>query len=256
MGFLAVLVPAAWWGRYTLGMPAAALICLAVVHDSFRTRRLQVALVVMAASFTAAAVWHDPLFTSLWRLGLPVQELHHFSLVYPAVGFSVLAVANRLLPPRVMQVVLSAAASLLLVMTYADSVMGYRALPTPFADEATKVQDEQRLRGEAHWLWPFEAARFRDASLKPGDVVTYDAATAFLGEYWTPDLRNRVEYVEDKGDDDLYIRELSALKPVWVSVRGNSRGEAVLRAHPDVFQFLFAAPISEARVYRVLRHDW
>ena len=32
-----------------------------------------------------------------------------------------------------------------------------------------------------------------------GRVVAYDSATSFLGEYWTRDLRNRVEYVDHEG---------------------------------------------------------
>jgi hypothetical protein len=54
MAGLAVLVPAAWWGRFVLAAPAAGLVSIAIVHRQLRWR-LPRALVSAAASFLCVA---------------------------------------------------------------------------------------------------------------------------------------------------------------------------------------------------------
>jgi hypothetical protein len=46
---LTVAVPAAWWGRFTLGLPAAGLVALAIVHRQLASRYLQVVVSAVAA---------------------------------------------------------------------------------------------------------------------------------------------------------------------------------------------------------------
>jgi hypothetical protein len=191
---LVVLVPAAWWGRFTLGLPAAGLVALAVLHRQVRSPYLQVPL--------------------------------------------------------------SALAAFLSVASYAKASVGYQVLPTLGRPAVAGVSDDDRLRARMNWLWPGDAVRLRERELRPGDVVAYDSATSFLGEYWTRDLRNRVEYVNHEGDAAAYLRELRALRPRWVSVRRDSPAERLLRAQAGAFERLFDCPISEAVMYRVTRSDW
>jgi hypothetical protein len=191
---LAVLVPAAWWGRFTLGLPAAGLVALAVLHRELRT---------------------------------PYART-----------------------------VLSAVAAFLSVASYAKASVGYQVLPTLGRPAAASVSDEDRLRDRMNWLWPPWAVRLRERELRPGDVVVYDSATSFLGEYWTRDLRNRVEYLEHEGDSAAYLRELRALRPRWVSVRAGGPAERLLLERSSTFQRLFACPVSHAVMYRVTRSDW
>ncbi|MBZ4415361.1 hypothetical protein [Myxococcus sp. RHSTA-1-4] len=191
---LAVLVPAAWWGRFTLGLPAAGLVALAVLHRQLRTPYLQT--------------------------------------------------------------LLAAAAAFLSVASYAKASVGYQVLPTLGRPEVAGVSDDDRLRARMNWLWPGEAVRLREQELKPGDVVAYDSSTSFLGEYWTWDLRNRVEYVSHQGDSAAYLRKLRALRPRWVSVRRDSPAERLLLGQSGAFQRLFACPASDAVMYRVTRSDW
>ncbi|MFP2924825.1 hypothetical protein ACLESO_06335 [Pyxidicoccus sp. 3LG] len=193
LAVLAVLVPSAWWGRFTLALPAAGLVAFAVVHRQLRTPYLQVPL--------------------------------------------------------------SAVAAFLCVASYAKASVGYQVLPT-VGERAVAVSDGERLRARMNWLWPMDAVRLREKELQPGDVVAYDSATSFLGEYWTRDLRNRVEYVEHGGNDRAYLDRLRALKPRWVSVRKNSAAEALLLSKKGAFEKLFPCPISDAVMYRVTRNDW
>ena len=242
MGLLAVLVPVAWWGRYTLAMPAAAVIAFAGMHGRLGTRPLKGALWVFALAFGAVALMEHGAF--------------HLPDVLPvtvaACAFFGVALAGSVIPGRYLQVLLSATAAYLAVASYAPAVQGYRVLPTLFASEAQKVMDDARLRKEINWLWPAEAAQARDATFKAGDVIVYDSATSFLGEYWTPDLRNRVEYLEDTGDDAAYLQRLRELHPVWVSAGAGSVGQRVLQSHPELFHYFFRVPASSAVMYRVL----
>jgi hypothetical protein len=189
MGWVSVLVPTPWWGRFTLGLPAAALIGFAYVHTRLRT--------------------------------------------------------------PVLQLPLSGAAAILTMASFTHAFSGYRVLPTLFADWQQQRADEARLRTEINWLWPPGAAALRDSELRAGDVVAYDRSTSFLAELWTPDLRNRVVYVEHDGDDDAYLQALRAAHPRWVSVGRGSAAEKLLRRHPEVFEFLFSQPRSEAQMYRI-----
>jgi hypothetical protein len=256
MGVLAVLVPVAWWGRYTLGMPAAALISVAVVSDVMGTRRFRVAVGVLALLALGVTWGHDAFFSALNQAGAQAGELSQFAVGWGVLGFALVLVLEGLLPVRGRRALLSAWAAGLTVASYAAAVQGYRSLPTPFADVATREGDERRLRGEAHWLWPYEFARYRDEILKPGDVVTYDSATAFLAEYWTPDLRNRVEYVDPAGNDTAFFNRLHALRPVLVSVRRNSSAERTMHERSDLFRPLFDVPVGEARMYQALNWNW
>jgi hypothetical protein len=189
-----VVVPAAWWGRFTLGLPAAGLVAFAVLHRQVRTPYAQVPL--------------------------------------------------------------SALAAFLSVASYAKASVGYQVLPTLGTPAVAGLSDDARLREKMGWLWPAEAARLREEDLRPGDVVAYDSATFFLGEYWTRDLRNRVEYVEHEGDDADYLRRLRALGPRWVSVRKDGPAEALLLERKGAFEKVFASRESDAVVYRALRGDW
>ena len=191
---LAVVVPAAWWGRFTLGLPAAGLVALAMLHRQLRTPYAQVPL--------------------------------------------------------------SAVAAFLCVASYAKASVGYQVLPTLGTPAVASVSDDDRLRARANWLWPGRAVRLREEQLQPGDVVAYDSATSFLGEYWTWDLRNRVEYVNHDGDSAAYLRRLRALRPRWVSVRKDSPAERLLLGQAGAFERLFPCPISDAVMYRVTRSDW
>ncbi|WP_164008296.1 hypothetical protein [Pyxidicoccus trucidator] len=191
---LSVVVPAAWWGRFTLGLPAAALVAFAALHRQLRTPYAQAPL--------------------------------------------------------------SALAAFLAVASYAKASVGYQVLPTVGTPAVPRVSDDDRLRAKMNWLWPADAARLRESELRPGDVVAYDSATSFLGEYWTRDLRNRVEYVDYEDNGPEYLRRLRALRPRWVSVRGGSRAEALLLAREGAFEKVFACRVSDAVVYRVLRSDW
>lgn len=191
---LSVLVPAAWWGRFTLGLPAAGLVALAVLHRQLRTRYLQVPL--------------------------------------------------------------SAVAAFLCVASFARASVGYQVLPTMGRRAVPGLRDEDRVRARMGWMWPPDAARLREQELKPGDVVVYDNATTFLGEYWTEDLRNRVEYVQHDGADDVYLAKLRALRPRWVSVGRDSPAERLLLEHSPDFERLFDCPLSSAVMYRVTRDDW
>ncbi|QSQ20304.1 hypothetical protein JY651_34300 [Pyxidicoccus parkwayensis] len=191
---LAVVVPAAWWGRFTLGLPAAGLVAFAVLHRQLRTPYAQVPL--------------------------------------------------------------SALAAFLSVASYAKASVGYQVLPTlgrP-ADPARSAQG--RLREHMNWLWTPQAVRLREQVLRPGDVVAYDDSTSFLGEYWTYDLRNRVEYVNHEGGDEDYLARLRALHPRWVSVRRGGRAEMLLLQRHGVFERLFDCPISDAVMYAVTQPDW
>lgn len=191
---LAVLVPAAWWGRFTLALPAAGLVAFAVLHRQLGTRYLQAPL--------------------------------------------------------------SALAAFLCVASFAKASVGYRVLPTVGPRASPDVRDEDRIRLQIGWLWPLDAMRLREQELRPGDVVAYDSATSFLGEYWTEDLRNRVEYVNHEGNDGVYLDKLRALRPRWVSVRRGSPAEHLLRARGQAFEQLFDCPLSSAVMYRVTRSDW
>ncbi|AGC42353.1 hypothetical protein MYSTI_01004 [Myxococcus stipitatus DSM 14675] len=191
---LSVLVPAAWWGRFTLGLPAAGLVALAVLHRQLRTRYLQVPL--------------------------------------------------------------SALAAFLSVASFAKAAVGYQVLPTMGRRAVPGLRDTDRVRERMGWLWPPHAARLREEELEPGDVVAYDNTTTFLGEYWTLDLRNRVEFVNHDGADDVYLDRLRALKPRWVSVGRDSPAERLLLDRAPVFERLFDCPSSGAVMYRVTRDDW
>lgn len=191
---LAVLVPAAWWGRFVLGAPAAALVCVGILHRELR--------------------FHLP------------------------------------------RAVLSACAAFLSVASYAHATSGYRVMPSLEPTPSNEHQDQVRLRRELRWLWTPEQVRLRDSELHEGDVVTYDGSISFLGEYWTPDLRNRVEFLEHSGDDAKWWSELRALHPKWVSVRGGSRAEQLLRSKPHAFQPLFRVPMCEGVMYRVVAREF
>ncbi|WP_141327571.1 hypothetical protein [Myxococcus sp. AB025B] len=191
---LSVLVPAAWWGRFTLGLPAAGLVAFAVLHRQVGTRYLQV--------------------------------------------------------------LLSALAAFLCVASYAKASVGYQVLPTMGRRADPSLRDEDRVRMRMGWLWTPEAARLRERELRPGDVVAYDSATSFLGEYWTWDLRNRVEYVNHEGNDGVYLDRLRALSPRWVSVRKHSPAERLLLSRARAFERLFDCPLSSAVMYRVTGTDW
>lgn len=194
LALLSVVVPAAWWGRFTLGLPAAGLVAYAVLHRQLRSPYAQV--------------------------------------------------------------VLSALAAFLSVASYAKASVGYQVLPTLGTSANPELSDDERLRKKMDWLWPPRAVLLRERVLRPGDVVAYDSATSFLGEYWTQDLRNRVEYVNHEGDDAAYLARLRALRPRWVSVRKNSLAETLLLAQEGAFDRLFACPESDAVMYRVTRNDW
>lgn len=194
LAVLSVVVPAAWWGRFTLGLPAAGLAAFALLHAQLRSAYARVPL--------------------------------------------------------------SALAAFLSVGSYAKASVGYQVLPTWGAPEVPGRTDEVRLRERMNWLWPPHAAELRERELRPGDVVAYDSATSFLGEYWTYDLRNRVEYVEHEGDDAAYLARLRALRPRWVSVRKGSRAERLLLARHGAFERLFDCPVSDAVMYGVARPDW
>ncbi|MFP2908122.1 hypothetical protein ACLESD_24330 [Pyxidicoccus sp. 3LFB2] len=191
---LSVVVPAAWWGRFTLGLPAAGLVAYAVLHRQLRSPYAQVPL--------------------------------------------------------------SALAAFLSVASYAKASVGYQVLPTVGTPALPEVSDEERLREKMNWLWPADAARLRESELRPGDVVAYDSATSFLGEYWTRDLRNRVEFVDHTGNDAAYLRQLRALRPRWVSVRRNGPAERLLLVRQGAFEKIFECRVSDAVVYRALRSDW
>ncbi|NMO17351.1 hypothetical protein HPC49_24135 [Pyxidicoccus fallax] len=191
---LTILVPAAWWGRFTLGLPAAGLAAFAVLHRQVRTPYLQT--------------------------------------------------------------LLSAVAAFLCVASYAKASVGYQVLPTFGRHAVAGVTDDMRLRSRMGWLWTPEAVRLREQELKPGDVVAYDNSTDFLGEYWTRDLRNRVEYVNHEGDSPAYLQKLRALRPRWVSVRKDSSAERLLLGQSGAFQRIFDCPTSSAVMYRVTRDDW
>ena len=91
--------------------------------------------------------------------------------------------------------------------------------------------------------------------MKPGDVIAYDYGTSFLGELWTPDVRNRVVYVAHQGDDQAYLESLRAVRPVWVAAAAGSPAERLIQGRPEQFEHLFALPMSPARMYRV-RTSW
>ncbi len=55
---LTVAVPAAWWGRFTLGLPAAGLVALAIVHRQLASRYLQVVVSAVAAFLCVSSYAH------------------------------------------------------------------------------------------------------------------------------------------------------------------------------------------------------
>ncbi len=55
---LTVVVPAAWWGRFTLGLPAAGLVALAIVHRHLGSRYLQVVVSAVAAFLCVSSYAH------------------------------------------------------------------------------------------------------------------------------------------------------------------------------------------------------
>lgn len=186
---LSVLVPAAWWGRFTLGLPAAGLAALALLH-------------------------------------------RHAPSIY-------------------LRAPLSAFAAFLSVVSYVQAVPGYRVLPHLGPQAGSRISDEDRLRLAIGWLWPPDVARLRESELQPGDIVAYDNSVVFLGEFWTRDLRNRVQFLPHAGDDDAYLEALGALQPRWVCVGAGSPAHALLLARPEAFEFLFQCPLSQALMYRV-----
>jgi len=223
-----------------LGLPALVLMTLLL---PLRRDRWQ--LLALPAMATLAVL-------------VPASWWGRFVLGAPAAGLVSIAVLHGMLRYKVPQSLLSAAASVLAVVTFAHGVQGYRALPRATFDEAKIREDEARLRVEAPWMWPPEAVTLRETELRPGDVVTYDSATSFLGEYWTRDLRNRVVYVDHAvaGGDETWLQQLRDLRPRWVSVRGRSRAETLLRERPHAFERLFSVPVSPAVMYRVTSQDY
>lgn len=172
-------------------------------------------------------------------------------------GASLVSVAylSQLVRTRYLQVLISAAAAFLCVASYAASIQGYRALPTPFADAATAATDDKRLRAEATWLWSPQAAQLRDREMRPGDVVAYDQSMSFLTNLWTEDLRNRVAFVEYLGDDAAWAATLEATGAKWVSVQAYSPQERFLLGRRDRYQYLFPLPQVGARMYRLRAVD-
>jgi hypothetical protein len=129
-------------------------------------------------------------------------------------------------------------------------------MPTLLANSTKRAEDEARLRRHFAWLWPPEIAALKEAEMKPGDVIAYDSALSFMSEAWTFDLRNRLEFVDHTGSDEDYWSRLRALRPRWVSVGEGSKAQALLHQKPEVFEFLFAVPMTGARMYRVRSRDW
>jgi hypothetical protein len=223
--------PFGWIFPY-LALPALVLVTSYALFHRDRWQRLGMVLLVGVAVLVPAAWWG------------------RFILALPAMGLVAIAVVQTDLKAWLPRAVISAAASVLVVLTYAHSTSGYRLLPSLLPTKENVASDEQRLRAEIDWLWPPQAVALREAELKEGDVVTYDSAMSFIGEAWTYDLRNRVVFVDHTGDDERWV------KPRWVSVRSYSRPEELLRQRPNAFQPLFGLPRSGASMYRVVSQDF
>lgn len=83
------------------------------------------------------------------------------------------------------------------------------------------------------WLWPVEAALYRE-SLPEGAVVVYDESADYLSEYFPQKLQARVRYSSSK-DPAAFAEKVVAVGARLVGVRQGSPAEGELKKRGAVF---------------------
>ena len=198
-----------------------------------------------------------------WRKALPVIALFAVSIVVPAAywprytigaasaSLVAFAMVHRQLPRRWLRVLASAALVALVAEGYRAGYAGFIAYPKHFEAALHANWLERSALNLDTFLWPTEAGLLRERELRAGDVVTYDDAAHFLGEFFCRDYRTRVMFVPSAGDPQAYLARVRALHARWVGVRRGTAAEAAIRGAGA--QFLFTVPPGNEALYRMPR---
>jgi hypothetical protein len=129
---------------------------------------------------------------------------------------------------------------------------GYRVIPEVGLSRDVEQANSKKLREAAGWLWPFPLAVLRETEFRAGDILLFDENATFAGEFWTDDVRNRVEYrPQGNVDPAAYLAAVDGVGARWLVVGTNSLVDQNLRSRPERFQLISPLPAQNTVLYRV-----